>query len=306
MMLFSEVYGSYFNAVAAILSKAVSGDLTKTDIYDIIGDKAFAESTLNIPNTLLSGKWPLLTEQMHTPLKHAPSMPLTTLQKRWLKSLLSDPRIRLFDVSCEGLEDVKPLYEQDDIVYFDQYRDGDPFEDPSYIEHFRTVLTALREHRDLYVRFQSGKGRQHVWECTPYRLEYSLKDDKFRLIISGGDRPGTINIARIMECVLLDESDPETLEIPAREKASVVFELTDERNALERAMLHFSHLEKETIKLDDQHYRVILTYNKDDETELLIRILSFGPMIRVTEPASFIELIRERLDMQKKYLSSQE
>ena len=80
--------------------------------------------------------------------------------------------------------------------------------------------------------------------------------------------------------------------------------LRDERNALERAMLQFSHLEKETVKLSEDRYEVTLWYDRDDETELLIRVLSFGPMIRVTEPASFIELIRERLDMQKKYLSS--
>lgn len=39
-------------------------------------------------------------------------------------------------------------------------------------------------------------------------------------------------------------------------------------------------------------------YDKDDETELLIRILSFGPMIRVIEPESFVELVRERIAKQ--------
>ena len=39
-------------------------------------------------------------------------------------------------------------------------------------------------------------------------------------------------------------------------------------------------------------------YDKDDETELLIRVLAFGPVMKVTEPESFIEQIKQRLRMQ--------
>lgn len=39
-------------------------------------------------------------------------------------------------------------------------------------------------------------------------------------------------------------------------------------------------------------------YNKSDETEMVIRILSFGPLLRVQEPASFIELLHKRLQKQ--------
>lgn len=63
-------------------------------------------------------------------------------------------------------------------------------------------------------------------------------------------------------------------------------------------MLHFSHLEKITERLDEKHYRLQLIYNKSDETEMVIRILSFGPLLRVQEPAGFIELLRHRLRKQ--------
>ena len=53
------------------------------------------------------------------------------------------------------------------------------------------------------------------------------------------------------------------------------------------------------MKLDEKHYRVSLFYEKDDETELVIRILSFGPMIKVVEPDSFVNLIKRRLMRQK-------
>ena len=299
-MLFSEIYGTYYNAVAGILAEAVRGDLKKSDIYEIISRKAFAESAANIPQALLREEWPLVTKDMKTPLKHVPDMPLTTLQKRWLKALLADPRIRLFDVPADGLEDVRPLYTPGSIVCFDRFSDGDPYEDETYIRHFRTVLQALREKRRLLVSFTGRSGKPHRWECVPLRLEYSPRDDKFRLLTPGKDEMNIINIARITGCKLLGSFDPEEIRAPERARAYVKMELTDERNALERAMIQFSHLEKETVRLDDDRYEVTLKYREDEETELLIRILSFGPMVRVTGPDRFIGLIRERLEKQKR------
>ena len=78
-------------------------------------------------------------------------------------------------------------------------------------------------------------------------------------------------------------------------------ELTDERDTLSRVLLHFSHLEKETTRLDDTHYRVTLHYDRNDETEMLIRILSFGPTVRVTEPEHLRQRLRERLMMQDRF-----
>ena len=63
-------------------------------------------------------------------------------------------------------------------------------------------------------------------------------------------------------------------------------------------MLHFAHFEKEAERMDDKTYKVTLQFYTSDETELLIRILSFGPLIRVTEPESMVESIKERLKKQ--------
>ena len=108
-MLFSEVYGTYYNVIAELLNKAVDGELTQQTMLDIVREKGFEESVLTIPEALESQTWPLITEDYGTPLENKPTMPLTTLQKRWLKALLSDPRIKLFDPPTEGLEDVEPL-----------------------------------------------------------------------------------------------------------------------------------------------------------------------------------------------------
>ena len=297
-MLFSEVYGVYYTVMAEILSEAVGGSLTERRITEIVQEKAFGESVLTIPAALKKETWPLLGNDNQTPIQHRPTMPLTTLQKRWLKTLLLDPRIALFAPSPAGLEDVEPLYPPEAVVRYDRYADGDPFEDAGYIERFRLILRALREHRGLRVSFRGHSGHRQTVECIPCRLEYSAKDDKFRLLTAGVRVGRTINLARIYGIELLEEFEPDAVTPPAGNHCKLVFLVRDARNALERVMLHFSHLEKSTVRLGEDLYQVTLSYDREDETELLIRILSCGPMIQVISPEDFISKIRERLDRQ--------
>lgn len=74
--------------------------------------------------------------------------------------------------------------------------------------------------------------------------------------------------------------------------------IKNRRNALERAMLQFANYEKSTRRLSDDTYECLLYYNKETETELLIEILSFGPMIKVLGNEAFLGQIKERLRRQ--------
>ncbi len=297
-MIFSEIYGSYFKAVSAILAKAVDGTLTEQEITRTVLENAFGESLVTIPAKLSDGSWPLLTDDFGTPLRHAPHAPLTTLEKQWLKALLLDPRILLFDPSEEGLEDVEPLFTPDQFVYFDRYADGDPYDDPRYIEHFRLIIRAMHEKRKLRVRFHGHRGTRQSYICIPYKLEYSSKDDKFRLITGFRNKPLTVNLSRIDSVHILEPWDESEYLQPREKEKTLVMELYDSRNSLERAMLHFSDLEKETERIDEKHYRITLNYKQGDETEILIRILSFGPVLKVIEPETMVKQIRERLERQ--------
>jgi len=304
-MLFSEIYGSYFNAVAYILDRAVSGTLTGGELSSIVQATAFGESLLTIPSAIMEERWPLVDRNLQTPIQNIPTMPLTTLQKQWLKTLLQDPRIQLFSPSEDGLENVEPLYAPETIVYYDRYTDGDPYSDPDYIGRFRTILQAMKEKKKIRVRFHGHRDNRHAYNCIPYKLEYSSKDDKFRLLTSYQGHLLTINVARMRSVKLLEPySEEEFRPVNYREK-SLVMELTDERNALERVMLSFSDLEKETVKLERRHYRITLWYKRDDETEILIRILSFGPVLKVLSPDSMVRQISERLERQFRYQQDQ-
>ena len=135
-MLFHEIYGSYYQTVSLILKDAVNGSLTKKSMSELVQEHAFGESFLSIPEGLTGEQWRLLHRDFTTPLMTEPTMPLTHLQKRWLKALLLDPRIQLFAPDPSGLEDVKPLFTPDVLVYYDRYTEGDNYQNEKYINHF--------------------------------------------------------------------------------------------------------------------------------------------------------------------------
>ena len=193
----------------------------------------------------------------HPRLPYSP--PLTLLEKRWLKSLSLDPRIQLFSISFDNLDDIEPLFTNDDYLIYDQYLDGDCFDDELYIKNFQTILYALENQFILKVTYQN---KQLI--CHPTKLEYSLKDNKFRLKTSHDHFHKTLNLSKITNCELTQQTAFQDNKL-YQNKQSVILELF---------------------------------YQKEDETELLIRILSFGPLLKVIEPQRFVQLIQERLKLQ--------
>jgi hypothetical protein len=299
-MLFSEIYSAYYNAVAQLIDKAIDGELNEKTACDIICDSAFSESFVYILNAIKCEEWQVITKEFKTPIKHKASMPLTALQLRFLKAISIDPRFFLFSGRIEGLDDVEPLYLAKDFYFTDMINDGDPYESEEYRKNFRMVLQALKEKRKLIISFQSGKGYSHRNTYVPRKLEYSQKDDKFRLLCKGNYKLVVINLARITSCELSESYEDLALKPYYRKKNSVILKILDERNALERAMLHFANFEKETMQIGENQYQMKLIYNGDDETEVLIRVLSFGPMVKAIEPNTFTDQIKQRLLNQKK------
>ena len=300
-MLFHEIYGCYYRAVAQMLNLAIEGGLTEKKMYEIVAETAFEESSLIMIPALKKQEWQLLDENLHTPLKHTPDMPLTILEKRWLKTILLDKRVKLFLKPVPEnteLADTDPLFFPEDIVYFDRYVDGDDYDDPAYIANFRLIRQAIAERRKLKVTFRNGREQKRCEILEPVQLEYSDKEDKFRVLCADRQSIKTVNLGRIVQCELLKDTFPENVRLKEREKKVLKFILTDERNALERAMMKFSHHKKEVERRDAENYLVTLEYDADDETDVLIQILSFGSYIEVTAPDRMREELRKRMERQ--------
>ena len=302
--IFSEVYGTYYNIVADILGKAASDGLTLEQLKRIVYKEGYEESGLELLPALTDERWTLLNKELKTPLRHKPSMPLTLLQKQWLKAVLLDERVRLFFTDEElaneekALEDVEPLYRLEQFVFFDRFVDGDAYKSARYRENFRQILCAIKEHTAIDASYRTNKDNVIVWtNLVPITLEYSAKDDKFRLQGMAGSRHVTLNLGKIIT-VELGEPLEKELPLISASQEKMVLELVDERHTMMRALMHFSDLAKETEKLDDTHYLLTVFYDKSDETEMVYRVLSFGPTMKVREPECFVELLKERLKEQ--------
>ena len=298
-MIFSELYSAYYNAISDILSKIIDGERSEKELQRVVVERAFGESVLTILPSLKSEKWQLVRQDMTTTLDHKPSMPLTALQKKWLKAISLDPRIKLFGVEIKGLEDTEPLFTPEDYHVYDKYSDGDPFEDEEYIKKFRVILEAIKNGTQIKFEMTNKFGKPMFVRCYPKRIEYSEKDDKFRVVTAGWHAVSTVNIAKMRSCV--HYTGPKTLDGEEREVQydTMTLKVFDERNALERVMLHFAHFEKQAEKLDRKHYLVKIKYASADEPEMVIRILSFGPLVEVLGSENIRKLVIEKLKKQK-------
>ena len=299
-MIFNEIFSSYYNVMAKLIDLSIRGELTREKIVDISNREAFSESFLEILSKIEHEDWQLIKRDLSTPIKSRPTMPLTLLQKRWLKSITLDPRFRLFDIEIKGLDDIQPLFTTEDYYVFDRYEDGDPYEDPAYIENFRVVLSAIRQKLPVGILYVSRRGVEKNIVCRPVGLEYSSKDDKFRVVLDDSG-VGQFNVQRIVRCGIIERKNIKTKTyVNDNTYDEVLIEVSERRNALERIMLEFAYHRKEAEKTDDNRYLVRIWYDRKDRREILIKLLSFGPVIKVLGPDSFVDEIKERLIRQKK------
>lgn len=316
MTIFSEIYGAYYRIAARAMSEE---RVDESGIYGLIRELGFRDSALFLPQKLIPQKdgsdWGLLRRDPDGAFsritENPPPAVLSLPQKRWLKAKLSDARFRLFfdDDTLRRLEErlagVTPLYRAEHFRYFDKFSDGDDYADPVYRGNFRTVLAAIRSRELLRISYVSGHDKRICLTCLPMRLEYSEKNDKLRLYsrkqrngrISGG---GVINLGRITDIERTGRFFDDCAETAAsKPRARVTVHIAPERNAVERFLMAFASYEKRAERdLESGGCTVELCYDESDETELLIRLLSFGAAAEILAPESFRRQAAERVARQ--------
>lgn len=320
MELFSEVYSCYYQVLRHLLSNC--NPLTIEEIRSQIHREGFEESLLSIIPKLENGDWNLFQKEGNLYLSRLKSdflTPVSNLEKSYLKALLADSRISLFlnpeqeEVLNQMLASVPPLWKQEHFYYYDRFADGDPCDDDLYRSHFRTLLLAQKEKRYVDIDYNSPSGHRVHHYYVPARLEYSVKNDKFRVLAlkAAGNhtmRPEILNIARIQslrltEKILSSQVDVNAVIRQSYYREPLRIQIASRRNALERAMLHFANYEKNTRKTDENTYECLIYYNQAMETELLIEVLSFGPMLKVLGNEKFLRSLKERLRNQRSLIS---
>lgn len=322
MELFSKVYNCYYQVVARILEEALNGPVSLHRMQEICDLYGFGESGLTIIPKLLEGEWDLLDED-GARISRIAKLPLTKLQLAWIRALLGDSRFCLFFTAAEiaqleeTLVGVEPLYRQSDFICFDQYSDGDEFESLEYRQNFRLVLRGVKNKIPLDICYASPRNKETRIVFMPCRIQYSGKDNKFRVygaqIINGKySKLMILNLGRITlakECRFrMNQTYPIDEALRSRKaKEPVTLLISGKRNSLERSMLHFANYEKQTV-YDEEigQYICSIYYDYENETELLIQILSFGPVVKVAGPERFLKMVKERVKRQYRLLHPQE
>ncbi len=313
--LFSEIYNCYFQVIKSLVEQ--KNYITEGELQYRIQNACFEESILSLLPGLTENGWGFYEKRdgvLHSRLSGNFHVPLTGLQKSYLKAILLDEKIGLFLDETQirqinaALSDVEPLFLPGDFYYYDRFADKDDYANPEYKKHFRTILSAIRNHEYVDILYESRQQRRLHHSYLPCRLEYSIKNDCFRLLAvkshtHRNPKVITLNLGRIIEVMSTRIVAPKIPDINSLLRRSCYHEpvrilIKNRRNALERAMLQFANYEKSTRRLNEDTYECLIYYNKETEAELLIEILSFGPMIKVAGNETFLRQIKERLGRQ--------
>lgn len=321
MELFSEVYNCYYTAIGEIINKSLDGEISKENAKEIIKKIAFEESDIFINSKIDSEAWSFWDDKNKLKIKNKTKLPLTKAQKMWLCAIFNDERINLFFDKEEVIKfrkyfkdkNIEPIFRQTDFYYFDQFYLGDNCLDETYVEHFKKLVSAVKSKQILNISYNNRKDKQISKDFLILKIEYSKKNNRHRAYavhIKDNRRKNVylLNIAKInkisnSEITYNKEISFEQYAENNLEKEPIVLEISNERDALERCMVQFANFNKRTeYNEKTKKYICYIYYNKDLETELLIQVLSFVPLVKLLGHDKFLKLFKDRVALQKRLI----
>ena len=312
--LFSPLYSTYYFAIRNILETYIRSKkqpLSNEIIAKLIEASAYIEAPGELADLIFnrSETTTIFRESkdgVSSPINHIPDFPLTTIELRFIAAILKDNRIKMFmspeviEGLQEALKDVKPLWETDDIKYFDQNKDGDDFDNKNYVILFQTILNAINHKKSIRLIY----GRKNISDIfTPTHLDYSQKDNAFRLFVKELKYP--INLENIKSVEITEEKPVKGEASTAYKSLKVeIYDDTSRQYHFNRAIRTFSYFKKTCKKTDKENtYELTVDYDTSDVSEIVIKILMFGPNMKVLEPREVIEKVTSKILRQKNLFS---
>lgn len=176
----------------------------------------------------------------------------------------------------------------------------------SYEDNFRILLKAIMEEKPVKYCNKDKIGNEYCgMRSFPIRFEYSLKDSRFRISMYSLDdnRPIMANIYTMFDIEI--EEDRETgidrksiIKLIHREKYSkepIVLEVVDKKAAMERCFMSFSEMKRLSRCIEEDKYEMKLFYYTFEEEEIIRKILSLGPYVKVISPQRVVLEVVKRI-----------
>jgi RNA-splicing ligase RtcB len=331
MELFDEVKNRYFHIVFRVLNECKDG-LSKKDIIKIIDEEEFQEKVIgkdfqtfeglllneyeeNENYNLIEEKNGLLYPSIEADKKVSVPVRFTNIEKAWLKNLLEEPSLSIIlsndtiDKLKEALKNFQcpntsQLIETTDKSILPEFK--------QYEDNFRILLKSIMEEKSIRYCNTDRNGNEYCgMRALPLRLEYSLKDRRFRVSMYSleDNRPIMANVftmssIEIEENKSLTISRDEAIKLLRENRYSkepIILEVTDKRAAMERCFMSFSGMERFSRCIEQGRYEIKLFYYTFEEEEVIRKILALGPYVKVISPqrvaAELIKRIRRAIEL---------
>ncbi len=314
--MYHEIYGKYYQIIHNLLN---SKPQTEKEINDYIRSQGFDESFLYLNAQMLVDEYHLFVKKgdLFYPLTNS-KIPLflTNEQKNWLNTMLFDEKVKLF------LSDERINYYQkefagnvlyDDKTYQYLFQDVDKDEiTPKMSNVFRFVKNAIMQEMDINLTFISSKNYYTHKKVAPYKIEYSMQDQKMRLIAveyRNGEpkRIIRIKLASIVGYRIVERVKRIDFEYYLQEevlKEPLIIEVYPILNGIERVFIELSNYKREAFYDKERNLSIMkIYYEKVDEMDLVLKMLSFGKVVKILSDGFIKEEVLRRINKQKELLS---
>ncbi len=247
-------------------------------------------------------------------------VPLSAWELRWLYTILQDEKMKLF-LSSDTIESlcslipsgIKPI-NMSDIKVFDRYHSRQYMVNS---DTFRLIMFAIHNSEALHISYRSGKGNNIKGCYCPIHIEYSKRDDRFRVFLMCQTTKKIVvmnlerikNIRKAGNVFNMEECKYALAKYLKNNSKSITIEFKDTRNIPDRILNEFSPWRKRCELIDDDRkiYRLTIYYLENDEIDILIRLMGYGPYIRFLDKEHTIyKGIMDRIDQQLELFRSKE
>lgn len=305
MELFNDYKNRYYRCIQNIINDIYNGEkYTKQDIRRILQD-AYLEQEFVLVDEFVNGKFFEL-EGDFAKLRIDSNIPirLNDLEIAYLKMFVEDEEFNKV-LDEEILTKLKQKLDKIDSLNYNQYWEResiDKFGDNLDNLEFRNKIIILEKAilNNKFIKYYSKNRKGDVFEdkiAYPYKIEYSIKNNKYRLIVFGDNRAIKINIDSITKIEILEDKDFSLKDKPISQDEKIkefinnkknidepiVLKIEDNKNTLDRCFNLFSAYDKRYYYDDNNNLILNIYYHDFDEAEIVRDILSLGKSVIVLE-----------------------
>ncbi|EKQ54748.1 MULTISPECIES: WYL domain-containing protein [unclassified Clostridium] len=327
MELFHEYKNKYFHLVFRILNLSKNG-LYKDEIIRLIEKEEYDEKIIGKDFKTFEGmllnqyskidNFNLLEERdgkYYSILNNEDSVPLkvrfSKLEKSWLNGMIKEPVVQalLGKGTLEKLEaaliEVKEGSNQV-IEFTNKVKNDFELDLEKLSKDFYTILEGIINEKPIIYSNVDKNGNEYNNQLAlPTRIEYSLKDDKFRASLYSLEEKRSImvnlhtlkevKIAQNVNSKVKREDVLKKLKEKKYSEIPITIELEDIRGAMERCFMSFSSFERNSRTISENKYEIDIYYYTFEEDEIIRKIMSLGPYVKVKEPDRVREIVIDKI-----------